>query len=148
MADYVPMYFGPRSPMLYSIHTGFVAGYQGTQEDVVHLVTDIDIIVETKLPFTFTDGHAEIAFSKFFTDLVDLKNVDIPLMSATYWNDTQEDGDRKRRRQAEFLVHDFLPFECVRAIGVMNARMEVKVNQLLARSSCKPAVSVARGWYY
>ena len=27
LADYVPYYFANRSPMLYSIHTGFVEGY-------------------------------------------------------------------------------------------------------------------------
>jgi len=26
-------------------------------------------------------------------------------MKDVYWNDSFEDGDRKRRRQAEFLVH-------------------------------------------
>jgi ssDNA thymidine ADP-ribosyltransferase, DarT len=29
--DYVPFYFAPRSPMLYSIHTGFVQGFTGSQ---------------------------------------------------------------------------------------------------------------------
>jgi hypothetical protein len=27
LADYVPFYFAPRSPMLYAIHTGWVEGY-------------------------------------------------------------------------------------------------------------------------
>jgi ssDNA thymidine ADP-ribosyltransferase, DarT len=37
-------------------------------------------------------------------------------MKETYWGDTREDGDRRRRRMAEFLVHKFFPFSLVSAI--------------------------------
>ena len=36
-ADYVPFYFGPKSPMLYAIKQGKVEGYQG-QREIVYLV--------------------------------------------------------------------------------------------------------------
>lgn len=31
LADYVPFYFAPRSPMLYAIHSGYVERYDGGQ---------------------------------------------------------------------------------------------------------------------
>ena len=44
VTDYVPFYFCPRSPMLYAVHGGFVAGYPGGQGQVLHLVADAETI--------------------------------------------------------------------------------------------------------
>ncbi len=107
LADYVPFYFAPRSPMLYAINMGNVQDYADGQRPIVHLVSSAEAVQVAGLPFTFTDGHAEMDISRFFTDLHDLDKVDWEMMQAKYWNDTLQDGDRKRRRQAEFLVHQF-----------------------------------------
>ena len=37
--DYVPFYFGVRSPMLFTISRGNVEGYDRDQEDVIYLVS-------------------------------------------------------------------------------------------------------------
>jgi hypothetical protein len=148
LADYVPFYFAPRSPMLYVIHKGGVAGYTAGQEPVVHLVVDLESLRERGLPFAFTDGHAAIPFSQFFEDWKDLSRIDWALMQGRYWNNTEEDGDRKRRRQAEFLVHRFFPWERVQEIGVCTQAIKEQTERLLARSSHKPPVNVVPGWYY
>lgn len=36
VANYVPFYFAPRSPMLYAIHAGFVSGYTGGQDEIIY----------------------------------------------------------------------------------------------------------------
>src|SRR4029079_3294236 len=41
LADYVPFYFAPRSPMLYAIHQGGVDFYSEGQEEVLHLVGSV-----------------------------------------------------------------------------------------------------------
>lgn len=38
-------------------------------------------------------------------DLSDLDKIDWDVMGSDYWNDTNEDMNRKARRQAEFLVY-------------------------------------------
>lgn len=43
-------------------------------------------------------------------------------MGERYWNDTPEDGDRKRRRQAEFLVYTSLPWRLIEEIGVISRK--------------------------
>ena len=63
LADYVPFYFAPRSPMLYAIHMGSVAGYNGGQISVLHLVFEVEHIVRRGLTYVFTDGHADMAIS-------------------------------------------------------------------------------------
>lgn len=148
LADYVPFYFAPRSPMLYTIDRGNVPNYAEGQAPIVHLVANAERIVGAGLPFAFTDGHADIGYSEFFDDLTRLNEVDWDIMKATYWNDTADDGDRKRRRQAEFLVFDFLPWKYVDEIGVINASMAQRVRAIVDASTAAPRVTVHRDWYY
>lgn len=149
LADYVPFYFAPRSPMLYSIHTGYVQGYQGGQESVLHLVSSTEAIHDANLEYAFTDGHAVMApITKFFDDLADLVKIDWAVMALTYWNDTQTDPDRKRRRQAEFLVKRFVPLASFSEVGVCTAAMAAAVTTGLAGVAPALGVSVRPTWYY
>lgn len=148
LADYVPFYFAPRSPMLYTIDRGNVAGYTEGQRPIVHLVASAERIVQERLSFAFTDGHADVSLSQYFDDLQALDQVDWQIMQETFWNDTAEDGDRKRRRQAEFLVHRFFPWTLVDEIGVMTRQMAHDVQQILQTSAHRPQVTVYQRWYY
>lgn len=149
LADYVPFYFAPRSPMLYSIHTGYVAGYQGGQTAVLHLVSSAQSVASNGHQFAFSDGHAEISFSAFSNQLGALQQlVDWAVMPLQYWNDTPADPDRKRRRQAEFLVHQFFPWTLVDSIGVYDQATATQVQQVLQGAAHKPVVNICAGWYY
>lgn len=107
LADYVPFYFAPRSPMLYAIHQRMIDSYGEGQEEVLHLISSVETVVEKGLRFVFTDGHAVMALSSFYENPTDLSAIDWPLMRSKFWFDTDEAPDRKRRRQAELLVHGF-----------------------------------------
>lgn len=149
LSDYVPFYFAPRSPMLYAIHRGKVEGYDGGQEEVLHLVGSAEAVAEADaLQFCFTEGHAEMGFSEFFHDLRDLVKVDWKIMKAQYWSDNETDMDRKRRRQAEFLVHGFFPWTMITKIGVIDEPMAERTKELIADCRHKPAIVEARQWYY
>nr|WP_293104120.1 DUF4433 domain-containing protein [Okeania sp. SIO2F4] len=112
--DYVPFYFAPRSPMLFTIHKGNVESYQNGQSSIIHLVVEIEAIENSNLDFVFTDGHAVMDYSDFYDDLYDLNYIDWELMESKYWFDYDEDNSRKCRRQAEFLVHKFCPWTLVK----------------------------------
>jgi hypothetical protein len=146
--DYIPFYFAPRSPMLYSIHRGNVEGYDDGQEQVIHLCSKIETVYQAKRLFVFTDGHAIMNNSNFYDDLVDLDQIDWDIMEERYWADTLEDSDRKRRRQAEFLVYEFCPWELITHIGVMTTKIQEKVAQIVKKSSHQPNIKVHRNWYY
>ena len=113
LADYVPFYFASRSPMLYAIHNDRVEGYTEGQVPILHLVSSTDVVSENGLPFVFTDGQAGVAISKFFDRLELLGEVDWEIMKGKWWNDTITHYDRKRKRQAEFLVHGFFPWSFI-----------------------------------
>jgi hypothetical protein len=146
--DYVPFYFAPRSPMLFTIDRGNVETYQGGQEPVAHLVSTVQMIQQAGEHFVFTDGHATMALSSFYESLKDLTQIDWPLMSSRYWFDTPQYPDRKRRRQAEFLVHRYFPWELVTMIGVVSDAMRQRVQETLVKAVHQPMVQVRRDWSY
>lgn len=147
LADYVPFYFAPRSPMLYAIANGWVSGYEGSQEDVLHLVCSIEELARPGR-FAITNRHPIAALAQQHADLAVLDELDWPLMNATYWNDTDKDGDRKSRRQAEFLVHRSVPIEAVRLVGAMTEEAAERATGLLKAMPHPPSVVVRKGWYY
>ncbi|MEP0859253.1 DUF4433 domain-containing protein [Trichocoleus sp. DQ-U1] len=146
--DYVPFYFARRSPMLFTIHKGNVEGYNQGQESVIYLVSTAEAIEAMALTFAFTDGHGIIGYTQFSDDLEDLDMVDWDIMEAKYWNDTADDNDRKRRRQAEFLVHQFCPWTLITGIGVINTTIQEQVQRLLQKVNYQPPVKVYPNWYY
>ena len=148
VADYVPFYFAARSPMLYAIYRGTVDNYQGGQESILHLVSKVELVTETNLPFTFTNGHAEMALTEFYDSLDDLDKIDWDLMKSNRWNDIETDMNRKWRRQAEFLVHNHFPIDLIAGIGVMSDRIKNEVEEILKASNIEIKVAVLPNWYY
>ncbi len=146
--DYVPFFFAPRSPMLYVVAEGWAADCKERQEPLLQLRTTVAAVVAEGRPFVFTDGHAIKALTGYYDDPLDLGMVDWAAIDSEYWNDTAAFPDRRRRRQAEFLVHEKAPWRLIQEIGVFTPEMQQKVEQEIARVGHKPAVTVRREWYY
>ncbi len=146
--DYVPWYFATKSPMLYALHKGSVQAHTKGQAPIIYFRSTVEAVGKAGLHFVFTDGHAIMFNSKFYDDLGHLDRIDWPLMKAKYWHAISSDPDRPRRRQAEFLVHEFFPFELVEEIGVMTQTHKKKVEALLQTAQHKPIVNIRADWYY
>jgi len=146
VSDYVPFYFAPRSPMLYAINRGGVAGYAGRQEPIIHLCSSTEAVAEAGLQWVFTEGQAAMDYTDFYDDFKDLKEIDWPLMKSRYWHDTDNYPDRCRRRQAEFLVYNFFPWKLVAEVGVCNTLTAQKVQRIL--NGDPPPVAIKQDWYY
>jgi hypothetical protein len=146
--DYVAFYFGPRSPMLLKLKTGQVEGYMEGQDPLIYLLSTVEAIHQDRLDFVFSDGHGIAAFTQWFDDLGALNQVDWDMVYADYWADTVADMDRQRRKQAEFLVYRFCPWEVIARIGVINGGIKVQVESILAKYGIQTPVDICRQWYY
>ena len=148
--DYVPFYFGRLPPMLLALRDGYVSGYNEGQEPLIYLEASAQDVAAEGAGFVFTDGHGVMVFTAFYDDLARLDEVDWQMVQQRYWADTFEDPDRKRRKQAEFLIYRFCPWSVVRILGVMTPRMQQKVEAILdaGNPEHRPVVQVRRGWYY
>lgn len=148
--DYVPFYFAYRSPMMYALACGNVEGYGSDTIPLIYVVTSVQRIRESGLGFVFSDGHPTKAFSRIYENTPHLDKVDWEIMDAWYWNDTKEDPDRKRRRQAEFLIHGSFPWDSVEFLAVKNVTLKERLEDYLRREwphRIKP-VRVEAGWYF
>lgn len=121
LGDYVPFYFGGHSPMLLNIKTGYRGVMQRDQADIVFVVCSIErIIAHCPNQWCFTDGHAKNSITRFFNSEEDLDKVDWTTTRMQMWRDCDEDWDRMRKKQAEFLVKDHVPVGCIKKLAVFN----------------------------
>jgi len=148
--DYVSFYFGPRSPMLFQLHTGWVEGYTEGQAPIIYLVSTAQAVVSSGAGFVFSDGHGIAAMTEWFADLGELGRIDWRAVEARMWKDTLEDMDRQRRKQAEFLVHQRCDWGLIDEIGVLDRSMQTRVAEILARYPAERTrpVRERREWYY
>lgn len=146
--EYVSFYFGPKSPMLYSIYKGN-SDTTCLQADVVYIVTSIPLIVEKELSFIFTTGQAIMQLSTQHNNPEELSKIDWDVINAKYWFDRPpEFGDRVRKRMAELLIHEYLPINCVLEIGVMNKKMLNIVEKIVSAQDLDIKVKELPHWYY
>jgi len=131
LGDYVPFYFGPLSPMLLNIKTGYRGVTQWPQSEIVYICCKLNQVISCTTQWCFTDGHAKNLLTGFYNDINDLDKVDWRIVSERYWNITEEDFDRMRRKQAEFLVKDFVPVNCIGSIVVFNEEKRTFVQNLV-----------------
>lgn len=149
VADYVPFYFGPRSPMLYVLHKGSVPNYQEGQDPLVYLVSTVEAVVDARKPCLFSDGNCAHAVTQFFGDIGLLDSaVDWEVMRAKMWANTAEDPDRMRRRMAEFLVYERLETQHLTEIAVRAPDIRRRVEAQLTKLEATLPVVVRPGWYY
>nr|WP_246506103.1 DUF4433 domain-containing protein [Kistimonas asteriae] len=148
--DYLPFYLGPLSPMLYKLGKGGVEGYDEGEEPLIYLIARAEEVASRNMGFVFSDGHGIAAFTQWFDTLDSLGKLDWPVILGRVWADTTEDNDRKRRKQAEFLIHKSLPWDMIQGIAVLNEIMADKVKAILAQfpDLHHPPVHPVPQWYY
>jgi len=149
LGDYVPLYFGPLSVMLLNIKTGYRGITKRPQRDIVYICCKMEVFEQKGLSFVFTDGHAKDLLTNFYTSLDDLKEVDWDIIGAKYWNNIPEDDTRQRRKQAEFLVHEHVPPDCISALVVYDQKMLDFATEIIQRLDMQvPTYIDSKGKFY
>ncbi|MFA7326218.1 MAG: DUF4433 domain-containing protein [Candidatus Kapaibacterium sp.] len=115
--EYVPLYFTPKTPMLYK--------KQDISNNLVVIVIHPFVLFEKDL--IFTDGNASSKKTKFYSDLNDLKCLDWECIRSQFWTKF-EDG--KRKRCSEVLVHDRIDVNYFNKIVCNNKKLydELSIN--------------------
>lgn len=150
LADYVPFYFAPRSPMLFAITRGNVSDEAAHTEQILYLVTSTQTLRRAGLTVVASNRHAQLDYADLTDrdDVLDGDFIDWALMKATYWNNTPEDPDRKERRQAECLVHPRVPWHLIEEVVTKNGDVMARVSQTMGRFGLTTPVNVRRDWYF
>lgn len=142
VGEFVPFYYCPRSPMLYTINRGNAGRPAGCQRTIVHLVSTIGIAVGLEREWAISDGNAGASHTWFYDDLSDLRMLDWNAIRATNWQ------GKTHEKHAEFLVADFFPWNGFTKIGCYNRDAAGSVSNAIAKETHKPVVTVETDWYY
>jgi len=147
LGEYIPFYFGVRMPMLFIIQNAFNDVPLINPENIVYCITSVAKVVEQNLDFIFTDGHAiqSITSYCFDKDISKIKSfIDFKAVKARYWNDPN-DEDLKRKKEAEFLIKNDIPFSCILGFAVYNENAKQK---LLEYGILENRIVIKRDYYF
>ncbi len=142
VGEFVPFYYCPRSPMLFTINKGSTGLPADCQQTIVHLVSTVAVGIGLNQAWAISDGNAGAAYPSFFADVEALTGLDWAAIRATDWR------GKTSQKMAEFLVADFFPWTGFQAVGCHNSVVAKRVQDLLNSQPHRPAVSVEPGWYY
>ncbi len=117
VGEFVPFYYCPRSPMLYTINRGNTGRPAGCQRTILHLVSTVGIAINEATDWAISDGNAGAYHSLFYKDLKELERLDWPAIRATLWQ------GRTHQKAAEFLVADFFRWNGIQKIGCQNEKI-------------------------
>jgi hypothetical protein len=157
--DYVPFYFAPRSPMLYTINNGNVPDCPHRQPDIVHLMTTVEIVIANKLPYVFYDYNATLGIATCYNDVDDLDKIEWDLFHEApridgyckYWHSVVNNPRyilRQETRQAEFLVHKSFPLKLMIGVGAYNEAKAAEVREIFDNAGIEVPVEAKPEWYF
>jgi hypothetical protein len=147
LGDYIPFYFGVLTPMLYVIQKGYNQVIDTPSEDIVYCVTSVQQIINSELDFVFTNGHAIDTLSSQYGSK-DAENIDglLDFKAIKDWNfKDPNDLDKKRRKQAEFLVDGDISVAAILGYVVYN---QIAKDKLLSFGIGDNKVKIKKEYYF
>ncbi|MCF3651350.1 type II toxin-antitoxin system toxin DNA ADP-ribosyl transferase DarT [Synoicihabitans lomoniglobus] len=143
VGEFVPFYFCPRSPMLFTINKGNVPNRPaGCQRSIVHLVSTLQRMIDLDQRWAVSSGNAGAFHTTFDDQLMAVNMLDWEAIQAISWS------GRGHQKSAELLVADFVPWSAFHQIGCYNSAIAGQVTELLADIEHRPTIRVERDWYY
>ena len=149
VGQYIPFYFCPRSIMLFTLycnnHPDII--YRGGQVPIVHLQADVRAVItwaeSQSKPWAFTNRNAGARLTDFYNDLQHLSSINWSAVQAGDFRETSI----KEGKQAEFLVHDFMPWTLIEKVDVINHDIARQAKEFLAPNH-QPEIAIESEWYF
>lgn len=153
VGECVPFYFCPRSVMLFLIERrNSELTYQGGQEPIVHLESDLDATVawatEANRRWAFTLSNAGAYYFEDRCELAQINEINWAAVHARQWAGAGISPKVQEGKQAEFLVEGFFPWHLIERIGAHSAGVAREVSRAVQAAVHKPAIETRTDWYY
>lgn len=142
VGEFVPFYFCPKSPMLFTINNGNTGKPKGCQETILHLVSRVKHGINLDKEWAISDRNAGIPYVGFYRTLDGLNKLNWDAIRAGYWADVLDE------KMSEFLVADYFPWGNIIGIACFNEDIANQVRAILATSEHQPVVKAIPNWYY
>lgn len=148
LADYVPFYFTPYSPMLFNIKTGWGGIQQRRNDEIVIFVSCLHMLREQKVNFVFTDRHASLHAAQFSSDLGDLDRIDWGILQKRDFKRDNDNLGKFERYQAEALVHQHVPINALLGIACYDSNTKKEIEDHTAQRNLNLKIVVQPNWYF
>lgn len=148
LADYIPFYFTPYSPMLLNIKTGYGGVQQRPNHDIVILVSSLVKLEEVGIHYVFTDRHAVLTAARFFNRRADLGQVDFEILQRRDFKTDKNDPGKKERYQAEALAYRLVPMEALLGVVCYTESVRPEVEAAISSAGVSVPVFIRPDWYF
>ena len=146
LSDYIPFYFTPFSPMALKIKSGHGVPSVPSR-DIAILVASLHRLAEACVEFVYTDRHALLDTAVFLTSLHDLTHIDWAGLRSRDFSYDPADPGRSERYQAEALVYQHLPLDCLEGILCHGQRQSEVIEAWAADAGATVKVRADREYY-
>ena len=118
--------------MLFLIKNGYKGVPKRPQEDIVFIVCNYEAVKQAGLSFLFTDRNAKMTLANFFTNEQDFAKLKWEVIKDKDWENTNSQLDKRDLKQAEFLIRNFVPVNCIHALVVKTKERKDYFDQIIA----------------
>lgn len=147
LGEYIPFYFGRRTPMLFVIQKGYNEVAVTHPDNIIYCASSVQKVLDLNLNFIYTNGHATDGLTSFFLpdEIENIEEqVDFFATNAKYWK-RENDLDFKRRKEAEFLIKNDFPVEGI--LGFIVYSQNTK-NKLIEFGIDEQIIAVRPTYYF
>ena len=145
--------------MLFTIDKGNVPDCRHRQQDIVHFMTTVEIVIKSEIPYVFYDYNATLGIATCYSDVKDLDKINWDLL----YEDPRLDGYcrlrhsvlsepkyslRQETRQAEFLIYKSIPLKTMVMVGTYDNAKAEKVRTILEGAGVELPVEAKPAWYF
>lgn len=149
LADYVPFYLTPKSPMLLNIKTGWKGVTRRPNSEIVIIVSSLSALRSNSVTTLITDRHAYMATARWSADPSDLATmIDWDILRRHEFKGTDDYPDKMDRYQAEALAHAHVPVVALKCIGCVSTAERAKIEVTVKAAGLALPVFARPGWYF
>lgn len=133
LGEYIPFYYAGHSPMLYLIMKGFQGVTKRSQNDIVFIGIRINNIFNSTLEYVISDRNAKIAIAEFYNTPDGLNYLKWEVIKSQVWKNDESFLSRQDYKQAEFLIRNHIPVNCIDFIVVKTEERKVYFDEMIAQ---------------
>lgn len=149
LADYVPFYFTPKSPMLFNIKTGYGGIARRMNEEIAILISSCRAMRDSRVSLLFTDRHAYTATAFWSDNHDDLATmIDWDILRRHDFARDDAYPDKMERYQAEALAYRRVPPAALLGIGCISEAVQSVVESKIGTTGLTLRTFVRPRWYF
>lgn len=147
LADYVPFYFTPCTPMLHNIVTGWRGLRQRQRSEIIVLASALGTLEALAIPHLIADRNATLVNAVLAPGRALLDGLPWDIWQNRDFKLDDKDPGKLERYQAELLVHRHLQVEGLSAIITYDGTTQVSVEQVVSAAGATVPVLARPSWY-